>query len=167
MLVSLIVAMAKHRVIGWNDQIPWHLSADLKHFKSLTMGKPIIMGRKTFESIGRALPGRRNLVLSKQKNLIIAGCEVFSHLEEALATCDDQQEVMVIGGAAVYKKALPIADRMYLTFVDHEFNGDTFFPEWDEQEWQEVTSETHSPDDKNAYAYRFVTLDRKAPRIPR
>jgi len=158
-MISIIAAMSNSRVIGKNNKMPWHLPADLKHFKSVTLGKPIIMGRKTFESIGKALPGRRNMVITRQEREF-PDCEVFHSLEAALDAVAMEPEVMIIGGANVYAQVLPKVQRMYLTFIDIDVDGDAFFPAWDKSIWQEVSSEAHDPDDKNPYAYRFVVLDR-------
>lgn len=157
-MISLVAAMSKNRVIGKNNTMPWHLPADLKHFKSVTMGKPIIMGRKTFESIGKPLPGRRNIVVTHQEKEF-PGCDVFHSLEEALKSVASEPEVMIIGGANVYAQVLPKVQRMYLTFIDLDVDGDAFFPAWDESQWREVSSEQHAPDDKNPYPYRFVVLE--------
>ncbi len=164
MLISLISAMAHHRVIGFKNQLPWHLPADLKHFKAITLDKPILMGRKTFESIGRPLPGRKNIILSRATNLIISGCEVANSLQAALSLARPAEELMVIGGAEIYKACLPLADRLYLTLIDLEAEGDTYFPEWKPEEWKEINRETHSPDANNSYAYTFLTLSKLAPR---
>lgn len=159
MMVSLIVAMAKNRVIGKDNQLPWHLPADLKHFKTITMGKPIIMGRKTYDSIGRPLPGRRNIVITRQTDLTIAGCDVVNSLQAALALVDDA-EVMVIGGTEIFKQALPLAKRLYLTEIDAEFEGDAYFPELDHSQWEVVEREEHQPDETNIYKYEFLILQR-------
>jgi len=162
MVISLIAAMANKRVIGMDNQMPWHLPADLKHFKQITYGKPVIMGRKTHESVGKALPGRRNIIISRQTNLSLPeGCEILSNLDSALALVADQPEVMIIGGAEIYKLALPKAQLMYITYIDLDVDGDTFFPAWNEAEWFETKRECHLPDDKNPYRYEFVTLERK------
>lgn len=158
-MIALIAAMAKNRVIGKSQQMPWHLPADLAHFKKMTMGKPILMGRKTFESIGKPLPGRRNLVITRQ-DITIAGCEIFHSLEEALNAVANVEEVMVIGGGDLFQQALPRTDRLYFTFIDLDVEGDTFFPEWSEKEWKIISNEAHKPDAKNPYAYRFVILER-------
>ncbi len=160
MIMSLIVAMDTRRVIGKANQLPWHLPADLQHFKKITLGKPIIMGRKTYESIGRPLPGRRNVVISRQENFRVPGCDVFSSLVDALDALTHEPEVMVIGGANIFEQALPLADRLFLTIIHEDFEGDTFFPEWSEAEWKEVASETHEPDEKNVYSYTFLELRR-------
>jgi dihydrofolate reductase len=161
MKITIIAAMDKNRVIGNQNQLPWHLPADLKHFKTLTLGKPVIMGRKTYESIGRPLPERRNIVLSQQKNLTLPQCEVYSSFTEALHQLSAEKEIMIIGGEAIFKQTLPIATDMYLTWIDHEFTGDTFFPEWHKDQWLEIFKENHLPDDKNAYIYSFIHLQKK------
>lgn len=160
MELSIVCAMGNNRVIGKNNQLPWHLPADLKHFKNLTLGKAIIMGRKTRESIGKALPGRHNIVISRQANLKFPGCDVAANIEQALELAGASEEVMIIGGANLYQQILPQANKMYLTFVDIDIDGDAFFPEWQQQEWQEVSRESHQPDEKNAYHYEFVAFDR-------
>jgi dihydrofolate reductase len=164
MKISLILAMGRNRVIGRDNQLPWHLPADLAHFKATTMGKPILMGRKTWESIGKALPGRLNIVLTGQAGYTAEGATVVNSIDNAIAACESADELMVIGGAAVYEALLPVAQKIYLTLVDEEFEGDTFFPQIDEQEWREESREDHSTDDKNAYDYSFRVL-KKASRI--
>ena len=158
--ISLIAAMAHDRVIGANNQLLWHLPSDFKHFKSVTMGKPVIMGRKTFESIGRALPGRLNIIITRNSHYQSDDCVVVHSLAEALAEVSHVTEVMIIGGAEIYSAAMDEADMLYLTYVDAQFEGDTYFPEWDPREWQEVSREAHPPDVKNPYPYTFVTLMR-------
>jgi len=161
-VISLIAAMAHKRVIGADNQMPWHLPADLKHFKQLTLGKPVIMGRKTHETVGKALPGRRNIVVSRQADLVLPdGCELVASLDEALELVADAPEIMVIGGAQIYKLAMPKAQRMYLTFIDLNVEGDMFFPAWNESLWFEGKRERHSADDKNPHHYEFVTLEKK------
>ena len=160
MKISLIVAMASNRVIGINGQMPWHLSADLKKFKSITMGHPILMGRKTYESIGRPLPGRRNLVISRNPDYKIAGCEVFSDIQNAISSCDDCEELFVIGGAAFYESMLPKANFMYLTEINKEFTGDTYFPQIHKQEWQEIERQDINDDSSVDFAYSFLKLER-------
>lgn len=159
-LVSLIAAMDRNRLIGNKNQLPWHLPADLKHFKSVTMGKPILMGRKTYESIGKPLPGRQNFVMTRSPDLVIEGVTVvqtFDSVKEALLGAD---EVIVIGGSAVYKLLFPRINRMYLTYVEGEFKGDAWFPAFDEKQWNVVDTETIEADDKNKFACRFVTYER-------
>lgn len=159
MKISIVVAMADNRVIGHENRLPWHLPADLKHFKQITMGKPILMGRKTFESIGRPLPGRTNIVITRDESYTAEGCVVVHSIEAALKAADSE-EVMVIGGAEFYQQALPHADTLYLTLVEGEFEGDTFFPELDDEEWREVERSGFDADEKNPHAYSFVRLDR-------
>jgi dihydrofolate reductase len=161
MLISLIVAMAKNRVIGRGNQMPWHLPADLRHFKSVTLGKPVIMGRKTFESIGRPLPGRRNVVISRNANWHADGVESVNSLDAALALVQDADEVMIIGGGQLYREALPLAQRLYLTHIELPVSdADTWFPDYSQYQWQQCAEELHDPDEKNPYHYRFETLDR-------
>lgn len=161
MQISLIVAMANQRVIGRKNQMPWHLPADLRHFKTVTMGKPVIMGRKTFESIGRPLPGRLNIVISRNPDWSYEGVECVTSLPDALSLVTEQEEVMIIGGGQLYKEALPMANQLYLTHIELNVDdADTWFPDYSAFEWQCVDSEAHSPDEKNPYHYRFETLVR-------
>ena len=148
-------------MIGKRNALPWYLPADLGHFKEITTGKPVIMGKNTYESIGRPLPNRLNIVLSDDHNYKIEGCVVANSLEEALDYVKEAEEVMIIGGALVYKQFLPVAKRMYLTRVYHDFEGDVYFPEFDEKEWQEISREDFMADAKNPYDYSFLTLERK------
>ena len=160
--VELVVAVAENDVIGRGNRLPWHLPADLRHFKTLTMGHHILMGRKTYESIGKALPGRTSWVLSRSPDFAPADCNVVRSLDEAQSAVGDSP-LMVIGGAEVYRLSLPWARRIHLTLVHTEVkDGDTFFPEWRKPEWHESSRERHEADEKNAYAYSFVTLERKA-----
>jgi len=161
-MISIIAALANNRVIGNRGQLPWHLPADLQFFKEKTLHKTIIMGRKTFDSIGKPLPKRRNIVISRAQNLSIPGAEVFSHLNDALKHCDLNAEIMICGGAEIYKMALPLADRMYLTWVNTEAQGDTFFPEFSEHEWKIISRIDHPQDAQNQFEYRFVTYQRDA-----
>lgn len=160
--ISLIAAMAENRVIGINNTLPWHLPADFKHFKSVTMGKPILMGRKTYESIGRPLPGRTNVIITNNSDYCAEGCEVVNSIDEALSLTSDQPEVMVIGGASFYQQTLPIAHKIYLTIIHHNFEGDAHFVEFDQSQWREVERVDHEADEKNGYPYSFVTLERTA-----
>ena len=161
MRLSLIVAMAKNRAIGVDNHLPWHLPADLKHFRALTMGHPIIMGRKTFDSIGRVLPGRRNIVLTRNRDYRRDGAEIVHSLDEALEKCRDETEAFVIGGAHLYEDAIHRVSRIYVTEVHADAKGDVFFPEIDPSRWQE-TERLHNPADaQNAYAWDFVIYDRK------
>ncbi|MEJ7691742.1 dihydrofolate reductase [Daejeonella sp.] len=156
MTISLIVATDEKNGIGKNNQLPWHLPADLKHFKTLTTGHPIIMGRKTFESIGKALPNRRNIVISRQASYVAEGADVVSSLQDAFDLCDDEIEAFVIGGAQIFEQSLSQADVLYLTVIHHEFDADTFFPQIDPTNWIKAESSTHEPDEKNIYSYTFI-----------
>jgi len=160
-IISLIAAMDRNHLIGKNNQLPWHLPADFAHFKSVTMGKPILMGRKTYESIGKPLPGRHNIVLTHSPELKIDGVSVVNSLDEAIEAAAGEKEMMVIGGSTIYEVLLPRADRMYLTHVDAEFEGDAWFPKFDESQWEQIESVIHAPDEKNIYPCRFVTYQRK------
>lgn len=157
--LALIVAVADNGVIGRDNAMPWHLPAELKHFRSITLGKPIVMGRKTFESLGRPLPGRLNLVVSRQPRLAFGGAETFSSLEQALlragvwAAEQGATEIMVIGGAQLYAESLPLASRLYLTRIDLRPEGDTFFPDWNPDQWRRVSRIEHAAEgDAPAYA---------------
>ncbi len=161
MKISLIVAMASNRAIGLNNQIPWHLSADLKKFKKITMGAPILMGRKTYESIGRPLPGRSNIIISRNPEYRQAGCLVFNDIEQALESCRDRAEVFVIGGSDFYRSMLAVADTLYLTQIHREFPGDTFFPELDASQWIEVEREDIQDDPDVAFSYSFLKLEKR------
>jgi dihydrofolate reductase len=161
--VALIVAVGWNGVIGRDGKLPWHLPADLKRFKAVTMGKPMIMGRKTFESIGRPLPGRLNIVLTRQPGYQAPGCAVVGTVGEALAAAAGQaaDEVMVIGGAAIYRLFWPLADRLYLTLVAGEFEGDAIFPPFEMSAWREAHREETPADSRNSYATTFLILDRQ------
>jgi dihydrofolate reductase len=161
-MISLIWAMDNNRLIGANNQMPWGISdipADMAWFRQHTLGKSVLMGRKTFESIGKPLPKRRNIILSRQKSLSIDGCEVVHSLDEAVDMFQDE-ELMVMGGAAIYKLALPHAEKLYCTHIEHDFKGDTWFPDMDMVSWQHTHQEKHAPDEKNAYPYRFEIYER-------
>ena len=159
--VSIVVATDAKGGIGLGGSLPWRLPEDLRRFKALTMGSPIIMGRKTWDSIGRALPGRHNIVVSRQAGLAIEGCTVVDSLDAGLAASGPVPEVFVIGGAEIYRLALPIADTMYLTRVHATVGADTFFPAFDVVEWEEVAREEHPADAMHAFAVSFVTLRRR------
>ena len=163
MMISMIAAMAHDRVIGLDNQMPWHLPADLAHFKRVTLGKPVLMGRKTFESIGRPLPGRRNLVISRNPDYRADGVEVIDSVEAALALLADSDvaELMVIGGGHLYGQLLPRADRLYLTRIDLAVEGDTRFPAFDEGDWSCIERESHQLDEKNPHPYCFETWQRR------
>ena len=165
-IVTLVAAVAENGVIGNGNRMPWHLPADLKRFKALTLGKPLLMGRRTFESIGKPLPGRRNLVLTRAADIPVPGIEVVRAVDEALARCTDSPELMVIGGAEVYRLCLPLAQRMHLTRVHAALVGDTRFPNCDWNEWRKVERSTHAADERNAYAMTFLTLERLPAREP-
>jgi len=159
--VSLIVAMAKNRVIGVNNTLPWHLPADLKHFKALTMGHHIVMGRKTYESIGMPLPGRTSVVVTRNANYSVPGVVVVNSLAAAITACGNDKEIFVIGGAELYRQAIALADRIYLTEIDADIPGDAHFTELDGKLWQETGRVSHAPDEKNLHPYHFVVYDRK------
>lgn len=164
--LSIIAAVARNRVIGRDDGLPWRLSRDLRRFKRLTMGKSIIMGRQTFDSIGRLLPGRQTIVLTRQGDWQFAGATACHSLTEALAAeHPDGSEVFVIGGATLYAVALPIAERLYLTHVEADVAGDTFFPPWSDRQWQATQRESFPADEHNEYATTFVVYERIHPRI--
>jgi dihydrofolate reductase len=160
MLISMIVAMAANRVIGAGNKIPWRLPRDQQRFKAITMGKPIIMGRKTYESIGRPLPGRDNIIVTHNTTYEAAGCTVVHSPAAALQAADEADEVVVIGGAYLYEHFLPQSGRLYVTILDEPIPGDIFFPEIMAAEWHVTLSETHESDEKNAYRYRFMVLER-------
>jgi dihydrofolate reductase len=160
-LLSLIVAMDRNRLIGRGNALPWHLPADLKHFKSITMGKPIVMGRKTFESIGKPLPGRRNIVISRNADYQAAGCDVVTSLDAALKVAGNVDEIMIIGGTQIFRESFARAQRIYLTLIDAEFEGDAWFPEYDAKQWKVSAEEKHRYQDGDAeFEYRFLQLDR-------
>lgn len=159
--IAMIAAMAKNRIIGANNRMPWHLPADLKHFKSITLAKPVIMGRLTYESIGKALPGRQNIVISTQANYALEDAEVVSCIDDALKLANDTDEIMIIGGGQLYAALLPYADRLYLTFIDLNVEGDTQFPDYTKGiQWKTITEQFYGADEKNPYNYTFVCLDR-------
>jgi dihydrofolate reductase len=160
--LSIIVAMAHNRIIGADNDMPWHLPADLQHFKRTTMGKPVVMGRKTYESIGKALPGRHNIVITTNSEYTLDDASVVYSVEEALALCAQEEEVMIIGGGSIYALLIDHTDTLHLTFIDKDVVGDTRFPDWNEYgQWLEVSREAHHADDKNPHDYEFVTLQRK------
>mgnify|MGYP001547839902 CR=1 FL=1 len=160
MKLSMIAAMGNNRAIGLDNKMPWHLPADLKWFKKTTLGSPIIMGRKTYESIGFPLPGRLNIILSRNTNLEIEGCTVVNSLEAAIVEAAGVDEIFITGGAHLYEKFLEDADTLYLTLIDHDFDGDTFFPDYTIYDWKEVERFDNPADEKNPYPYSFITLER-------
>src|SRR5262245_20888513 len=160
--ISAIVAMSENRVIGDDNQLPWHLPSDLKHFKTLTSGHPILMGRKTYESIGRPLPNRTNIVITRNHAFQANGCVIVKSIEEAVshAISIHQNEIFIIGGAEVYKQFMPDIEKIYLTIVHEIFEGDAFFPELNPGEWKEASRELHEADEENDYDYSFIVLER-------
>jgi dihydrofolate reductase len=159
--ISLIVAMDENRLIGNDNQLPWHLPADLAFFKRTTMGKPILMGRKTFESIGKALPGRRNIVITRDPSFNADGCEIVNSIEAALSLCADDEEVMLIGGASLYQQIIARATRMYITRIHHRFEGDTWFPAFDSNDWKIESQQDFDADQNNSFAFSFVKFVRE------
>lgn len=165
-ILSMIVATADNNIIGKDNTMPWHLPADLAYFKKVTLGKPIIMGRKTYESIGRPLPGRRNIVISRDENYAAEGIDTVTSVEQALALVDgsdgshEVEEIMVIGGGAIYKHCLPNADRLYVTHIKAKVDGDTQFPHYDNGRWQKTSSELRTSDDKNTYDLDFCVYQK-------
>ncbi len=155
-MLTLCVAMDETGLIGNNNALPWHLPADLKHFRAITMGKPIIMGRKTYESIGHPLAGRLNIVVSRNPNLLISGCQVLHSLDEILS----YEEAVVIGGVAIYKMLLPHVEQMYITRIHAKFVGDTYFPKYISDQWRATERQDYSADEKNKYSYSFIKLER-------
>lgn len=160
MIVSLIVAMDRKGVIGANGQLPWRLPADLRHFKAVTMGKPIVMGRRTHESIGRVLPGRENIVLTRDPDYRRDGCTVLHGIAEVLTHCAAAEEVMIMGGADVYRQMLGRARRIYLTEVHADVAGDAVFPQFDRRQWRETERQDFLGDKANEYPYSFIVLER-------
>lgn len=158
-MVSVIVAVAENGVIGDKNTLLWHISEDLRNFKRVTSGHPVIMGRKTFDSLGRPLPNRTNVVITRQ-NLEIEGCKVVHSLEEALSLFSPEEELFVIGGAQIYAEALPLADRFYLTRVHHAYEGDTSFPKWNESEWSRMESERFERGEKYEYPFTIEIYER-------
>jgi len=159
-VISLIWAMDNNRLIGANNQMPWHLPADMAWFRQHTLGKPVLMGRKTFDSLGKPLPNRRNIILSRQTDLQVEGCEVVHDIEAALQMFE-HEELMVMGGAEIYALALPFAQQLYATNIEHSFEGDAWFPKIDMNQWQLAQHEQHQADEKNKYPYRFEIYKRK------
>lgn len=160
--VALVVAMDEQGVIGRGNRLPWHLPADLKHFKAITLGKAVVMGRRTYESIGRPLPGRTNVVVTQATDYDAPGCRLAHNIGEALALAGDSDEIMVIGGGVLYGACLPLARRIYLTRVHHRFPGDTHFPPLNSQAWRQVDRVDCPADADNPYPYSFIVLERNA-----
>ena len=168
MKLSMIVAVAENGGIGRNNSLPWYLPNDLKYFKQTTMGKPVIMGRKTYESIGKPLPGRTNIVITRQADYqpegvkVVNSVEAAKELAESVCLIDGQDEAMIMGGAEIYALSLPYTDRLYLTEVHADVQGDAFFPEYDKSRWQEVAREDFAAEGPNPYSYSFVVYEAKA-----
>nr|AIA17466.1 Dihydrofolate reductase [uncultured bacterium] len=162
-MISLIAAIGRNNELGKGNDLLWRLPSDQKFFRETTKGHTVIMGRKTFESIGRALPGRTSIVITRQPNYRVDGVLTARNLFESLRLCGNADQAFVIGGGEIYSQALPLADRLYLTAVDAEVEGDTYFPPWDEQQWRMVEETTHPCDAKNSFAMRFQIYDRKYP----
>ncbi|MFD1255321.1 dihydrofolate reductase [Mucilaginibacter terrae] len=160
MNINIVVAIASNHAIGKNNKLLWHLPKDLKHFKKLTTGHTVIMGRKTFDSVGKPLPNRRNIVVTRQ-NIKIEGCEVVNSLQAALVLAEGEAEVDIVGGAEIYHRAMPLTNYIYLTIVHQSFEADTFFPEIDYNQWEEISREDHQPDEMNALPFSFITLKRR------
>ncbi|NOR73021.1 MAG: type 3 dihydrofolate reductase [Mariprofundaceae bacterium] len=158
--LSLIWAMDENRLIGTENRLPWKLPADMQWFRKQTMGKPVLMGRKTYESIGKPLPGRENLIMTRQQGLAIEGCRIVHSLDEARAALPDADEIMVIGGSDIYTLLLPDAARLYCTVVHDRFEGDAWFPEYDQEQWQQSLCEHHEADEHNRHAYSFMIYER-------
>jgi dihydrofolate reductase len=163
MRISIIAAMTDDGIIGKDNRLPWHLPADLKHFRALTLGKPVVMGRRTWESLQRPLPGRTNIVLTSKAGYRAPGAQLVNSLEDALAAAAGAAEIMIIGGARLYEQGLPLSDRMYLTLVHAAIDGDTRFPSYAASEWHESQHEDHVADANNPHDYSFLTLERMRP----
>jgi dihydrofolate reductase len=163
-IISLIAALGRNRVIGLDDGLPWHMPTDARHFRTLTEGKPVVMGRKTFQSLKGPLARRTNIVLTRSEDFRPPGCVVVDSVEAALAAAGDCDELMIAGGAEVYERFLPCADRMYLTFIDGDFPGDTHFPAYDPEQWTETERRDFEADERNPYPFSFVTLERRRAR---
>ena len=161
MIISLIAAMDENGVIGYKNKLPWNLPSELNYFRETTKGKPVVMGRKTHESIGRPMPERLNIIITRDKNYRTNNCIVVNSREDAIKAAKGSKEIMVIGGAEIYKLFLPIADRLYLTKVHGKFKGDTYFPEFNENEWIKVKEKFVEKDDENKYSYTIMVLERK------
>jgi dihydrofolate reductase len=160
MTISLIVAMGANRVIGKDNHIPWDLPADMKYFRKMTMGKPIVMGRRTYDSIGRSLPGRKNIVVTRNKNFVASGCAVVHSIGEALELAKGE-EVMIIGGAELYELLLPRATRLYVTKIEADFSGDKYFPAIKDEEWLEISRQSYDPDERYPFRYHFIVFERR------
>lgn len=160
-MISVIVAVAQNGIIGNDNQLIWHISEDLKRFKAITSGHPVVMGRKTFESLGRPLPNRTNVVITRNRDYIAEGCKMAGSLEEAVSMFPAEEEVFVIGGGEIYRQAMPIADRFYLTVVHADYEGDTHFPEWDKTQWRLISEERHDRGEKFPSPFTFETYQKQ------
>ncbi len=160
MTLAIIVATDKQGLIGKNNTLPWRLSADLRYFRRVTMGNAIIMGRRTHQSIGKALPGRKNIVVSANSNYHAQGCTVIHSMADALQVCKSTREVFIIGGASLYQQLLPHIDKLYLTLVHTKLKGDSYFPQWDKAKWRQLSREDHLADSNNNYDYSFIVYQR-------
>lgn len=161
MKISLLVAISENNVIGKDNKLIWHLPADLKLFKDLTLGHHIIMGRKTFDSIGKPLPGRTSVIITRNKDYEMPGCIIVNSLDQAISAARNDDEIFIIGGGEIFKDAMKVADKLYLTIVHEYFEGDTFFPAIDMNNWTELKRQKHLPDEKNKYSYSFCEFVRK------
>ncbi len=162
-MISIIAAASTNNAIGVQGRLPWKLSDDLKRFKKMTMGKPIVMGRSTWESIGQPLSGRQNIILTRQADFVAHGCDVVASVEDALEIAGDAEEIMIIGGGQIYNLFLPMANRLHITRVHTEIDGDVFFPEIDVRVWQLVSSEEHEADVLNQFPFAFMSYERTGP----
>ena len=162
-MISLLFAMDKNRVIGKDNDLPWRLPNDLKFFKELTIGNNVIMGRKTYDSMNGPLKNRENIIVTRDKNYEVAGCKIIHYIDDILSINEKEptKEWFVIGGEEIFKQILPYADKIYMTYIDHSFEGDTYFPEWNESEWEEISKTKGKKDDKNPYDYYFIEYERK------
>lgn len=160
MIVSIIVAMDESRVIGKDNKLPWHLPRELQYVKRTTMGHPIILGRKNYESIGRPLPGRRNIIVTRNEHFQAEGCEIAHNIDEVFQMCKSEEEIFIFGGEEIYKLFLPYTNKLYITKIHHTFEGDTFFPEINEHEWIEQFAEEGITDDKNPYRYSYHIFEK-------
>lgn len=161
MNLSILAAKAENNVIGKNNQLIWHMPADLKHFRELTTGSTVIMGRKTFESLGKPLPNRHNIVVTRQSDFVAPGCEVVGSLEEAVQISSQEENVFILGGGEIYRQSMDIAGTLYITEIHAQFEGDTFFPAINPEIWEETFREDHPANEKNPYDFSFVTYQRK------
>jgi dihydrofolate reductase len=161
MILSLVAAAGNNNVIGTNNKLPWKMPADMKFFMNLTIGHPVIMGRKTYESFGRPLKDRRNIIITRDKKYTVSGCDVVNSLDEALLLTKSDNEVFIIGGAEIYRQSIAIADKIYLTRICHDFEGDAYFPPIDETEWKEISHLEQNTDEKNPYPFAFLEYIKK------